>query len=197
MTINNTAENKDCSMPKVEETIVDKDQAKKQKSGPPYEVQKAANSPDVFISYQWDKKSQILKLYNKLTSLGYTCWMDRVNIGGGDEMDSEIERGLRECSVVLLCITSEYAGSNVCRKEVSLAHHLKKPLIPLRLDSSTWPPKGSMGLILTQLLYIDCTKDGMEDTWDGPKFDEIITMITKHIPDKAPAVAQNPAEAFS
>jgi hypothetical protein len=45
-----------------------------------------------------------------------------------------------------------------------------------------------MAPILTQLLYVNCTRDDMENTWEGPKFDEMIAMINKHVPDKAAAM---------
>ena len=39
-----------------------------------------------------------------------------------------------------------------------------------------------MSPILTQLLYIDCTMDNMEEAWVGPKFDELIAKIDQHVP---------------
>ena len=65
---------------------------------------------------------------------------------------------------------------------MSLADALHKPLIPLLLENLDWPPPGPLSPILTQLLYIDCTSDNMEETWAGPKFDELITKIDQHVP---------------
>ena len=42
----------------------------------------AATSPDIFISYQWGKQPQVLQLYRALTSLGYSCWLDIMQMGG-------------------------------------------------------------------------------------------------------------------
>ena len=67
-------------------------------------------------------------------------------------------------------------------QQVSLADALQKPLIPLLLENLSWPPPGPMSPILTQLLYIDCTMDNMEDACTGPKFDELIAKINQHVP---------------
>ena len=67
-------------------------------------------------------------------------------------------------------------------QQVSLADALQKPLIPLLLENLSWPPPGPMSPILTQLLYIDCTMDNMEDAWAGPKFDELVAKIDQHVP---------------
>ncbi len=40
---------------------------------------------DVFISYQWDVKPSVRKLYTQLTEVhGLKCWMDDFDMGSGD-----------------------------------------------------------------------------------------------------------------
>nr|KAG5696315.1 hypothetical protein BaRGS_027925 [Batillaria attramentaria] len=189
-------EYKDWWIPKIEEVIVDKNRAKGQNtSSAPVAVndEKAATSPDVFISYQWGRQPQIVRLYRTLTSLGYTCWLDIMQMGGGDSLYDKIDRGLRGCRVVVSCVTPKYALSANCRREVSLADALRKPLIPILLETTSWPPPGPMGPILTQLLYIDCTS--LQDNWTGPKFDELLSMINQHVPNMAPETAEAPPAA--
>ncbi|KAK7501739.1 hypothetical protein BaRGS_00007170 [Batillaria attramentaria] len=178
-------EYKDWWIPKVEEVIVDKNRAKGQSTVTSTATadEKVATSPDIFISYQWGRQPQIVRLFQKLTSLGYTCWLDIMQMGGGDSLYDKIDRGLRGCRVVVSCVTPKYALSANCRREVSLADALHKPLIPILLEQMTWPPAGPMGPILTQLLYINCTS--LQDEWDGPKFDELINMINQHVPVSA------------
>ncbi len=149
----------------------------------PFLPQKAAVSPDVFISYQWGKQKQIMVLYRRLTGLGYTCWMDIHQMGGGDSLFDKIDRGVRGCRLVLSCITTKYALSANCRREVSLADALKKPIVPLLLESITWPPTGPMSMVFTQLLYINFSKDEkVQEKWVGKEFDELISKIESYVP---------------
>ena len=81
-------------------------------------LQETFASPDVFISYQWGKQPQILSLYRVLMSHGYTCWLDVMQMGGGDSLYDKIDRGVRGCKVMLSCVTSKYSLSANCRREV-------------------------------------------------------------------------------
>ncbi|XP_005098116.2 uncharacterized protein LOC101850562 [Aplysia californica] len=173
-------------MPKVEEIKIDKSKTRdggngSQKQQEEFDKQ-AAETPDVFISYQWGKQPNIIKLYERLTSLGFTCWLDIKQMGGGDSLYDKIDRGLRGSRVVLSCVTQKYSLSANCRREVSLADALKKPLVPLLLEKMTWPPAGPMSMVMTQLLYIDFSQDDAEEsTWTGPKFRELEAKIREHV----------------
>ncbi|KAK3097094.1 hypothetical protein FSP39_006291 [Pinctada imbricata] len=142
-----------------------------------------SGSPDVFISYQWGKQKEISVLYQRLTGLGYTCWMDIHQMGGGDSLYDKIDRGIRGCKVVLTSITQKYALSANCRREVSLADALKKPIIPLLMEKSDWPPSGPMSMVFTQLLFINfCKDESVQLRWDGPKFEELQQKLHQHVP---------------
>lgn len=75
----------------------------------------AAASPQLFISYQWDKQREIKVLYSKLTGLGYSCWLDVMQMGGGDSLYDKIDRGIRGCRLIISCTTPKYALSANCR----------------------------------------------------------------------------------
>lgn len=76
--------------------------------------------------------------------------------------------------------------------QVSLADALHKPIVPLLLETTSWPPPGPMGPILTQLLYIDCTGDpSLQEKWQGSKFDEIVAKIDQHITPLTTSVVQS------
>lgn len=38
-------------------------------------------------------------LKTKLEDAGYSCWMDIGQIGGGDQLDEQIDKGIRACKV--------------------------------------------------------------------------------------------------
>ncbi|XP_070570166.1 uncharacterized protein [Ptychodera flava] len=136
--------------------------------------------PEVFISYQWGKQPQIKKLYSRLTSLGYTCWFDIMQMGGGDALYGKIDKGIRNAKVVVSCCTKKYALSANCRREVSLADALKKPTIPLLLEGMAWPPEGPMSMPFAELLYIDFTDAELQETFEGDKFEELLQQIGVH-----------------
>ncbi|XP_046550236.1 uncharacterized protein LOC124260037 [Haliotis rubra] len=148
------------------------------------EVESGSASPDVFISYQWGKQKQIQLMYKRLTEMGFTVWMDIYQMGGGDSLFDKIDKGVRGAKVVLSCVTSKYSLSANCRREVSLADALKKPIVPLLLEKMTWPPSGPMSMVFTQLLYINFGKDEtVQERWDGDKFDELLTKLDQYVPD--------------
>ncbi|XP_060078184.1 uncharacterized protein LOC132557683 [Ylistrum balloti] len=174
-------------VPVAEEIVITK---KKTKTGGQNTADSTGNkeetskSPDVFLSYQWGKQTQIKQLYKRLCELGLTCWMDIYQMGGGDSLYDKIDRGVRGCKIVLSCVTTKYAVSANCRREVSLADSLKKPVIPLLLEKMDWPPSGPMSMVFTQLLFINFYRDEkIQMNWTGDKFDELLTKIIEHVPN--------------
>ncbi|XP_071964883.1 uncharacterized protein [Antedon mediterranea] len=141
---------------------------------------KAEIEPEVFISYQWDHQPQVKVLYKRLTSLGYSCWLDIKQMGGGDPLYSKIDKGLRKAKVVISCVTPKYSLSANCRREVSLSDALRRPIIPILLQQMAWPPEGPMSMTFTQLLYIDFTKESNQESFADEKFDELIAKISEH-----------------
>ncbi|XP_071115734.1 uncharacterized protein [Haliotis cracherodii] len=144
----------------------------------PTSAMKASETADVFLSYQWGKQPQVQKLFARLTSLGYTCWMDVHQMGGGDSLFDKIDKGVRGSKVVISCVTTKYCLSANCRREVSLADALKKPIVPVLLEPTAWPPSGPMSMVLTSLVYIDLSKDErVQESWKGEKVDELVQKI--------------------
>ena len=105
-------------------------------------------------------------------------------MGGGDSLYDKIDKGVRGCKVVLTCVTSKYALSANCRREVSLADALKKPVIPLLLEKMTWPPEGPMSMVFTQLLYINVHSPdvSIQNTWECPQLEELKNKLLVYIP---------------
>ncbi|XP_035692165.1 uncharacterized protein LOC118426726 isoform X1 [Branchiostoma floridae] len=135
----------------------------------------------VFLSYQWDHQKQVIQLRDVLEKKGYSCWMDITKMGGGDKLHAEIDRGIRQAKVVISCVTPNYTKSDSCQNEVELAYRLKKPLVPVLLEKTAWPPEGPMAMPFAQLLYIDFTKESKEHPWKGAKLNDLITSLEQRL----------------
>uniref|UniRef100_A0A1I8I651 Death domain-containing protein n=1 Tax=Macrostomum lignano TaxID=282301 RepID=A0A1I8I651_9PLAT len=160
--------------PSADETIVLPDRKEASKTDAKAKTSSADSrdappaAPQVFLSYQWSKQSEVKALYSRLCSLGFTCWMDIFQMGGGDSLYEKIDRGVRGCSVVVAFVTPKYAASPNCRREVSLADAIRKPIVPVMLEKMAWPPEGPMSMPLTQLIYVQMYKDADDQlTWRG------------------------------
>ncbi len=149
-------------------------------SGTPSSTSKA---PEVFISYQWGKQKEIIRLYNKLTSMGLTVWLDIYQMGGGDSLYDKIDQGIRNCYVVISCITLKYSLSANCKKEIALSDSISKPIVPILLEKNLkYPPPGPMAPTLAVLKYIDFTQEDDDKLWDGDPFNELMESIKPLLP---------------
>ena len=123
---------------------------------------------------------------------GYKCWMDVGQMGGGDKLFEKIDSGIRAAKVVICCVTEKYATSPNCIREVNLSVNLGKPIIPLLLEKMGWPPKGSMGPIFSEYLFIRFFQRQGETTdddriWPVPKFQELLMQLNCYrvLPDES------------
>nr|AIW39918.1 TIRC [Branchiostoma belcheri tsingtauense] len=132
---------------------------------------------EVFLSYQWDHQKQVIQLHDMLEEKGHSCWMDIKEMGGGDQLYAAIDKGMRQAKAVISCVTPKYTESANCRNEVALAHSLKKPIVPVLLEKTAWPPEGPMATPFAQLLYIDFTKESKKNPWQGAHLDELMTSV--------------------
>lgn len=81
--------------------------------------------------------------------------MDIGQIGGGNLLYQKIDQAIRNAKVVIACITPKFVVSHYCNREMALADLLHKPIVPIVLTATPWPPPGGMGLIFSQLVYVD------------------------------------------
>ncbi|XP_030834833.1 uncharacterized protein LOC100890789 [Strongylocentrotus purpuratus] len=140
--------------------------------------------PKVFLSYQWDHQLEVIAIKKHLEMAGFPCWMDIGQMGGGDKLFAKIDDGIRSSKVVLCMVTEKYSNSENCNKEVNLANLLKKPIIPVLIDNTQWPPKGAMSMLIGELLYIRFfnKKEYVrgEKFWEDAKFSELLGQISYH-----------------
>ena len=93
----------------------------------------------------------------------------------------------------MVCISPRFAVSECCNKEVSLANMLRKPIVPVMIEKTPWPPPGPLALLLSQYVYIDlvgtgghggCGKDA---DWSA-KMRELVKRLRLYTNPPVPAV---------
>lgn len=75
-----------------------------------------------------------LKTY--LENEGFTVWIDYEQVGAKKTLFEDIVDGIRNCSVVIACISNEYAASENCMKEFRFSSNLKMPIIMCTFGSA-------------------------------------------------------------
>lgn len=58
-------------------------------------------------------------------------------------------------SFPISCLTPRYAASPMCAREVTLADVLHKPILPIIMEMTPWPPPGAMAVIMSSIIYVD------------------------------------------
>ncbi len=90
---------------------------------------------DVFISYNWEIKDQVQKLYQVLTSLNYKVWMDQTDLNAGSSpLTAELALAIKNSKVIISCLTKDYCRSYNCNLEVEYASAKKKQIITLMIE---------------------------------------------------------------
>lgn len=90
---------------------------------------------DVFISYNWNIKSQVKQLDKRLSEIGLRVWLDEKELQHSDlPLTAQLARGIKESKVFICCITKDYCKSFNCNLEIEFASTLAKPTIVLMID---------------------------------------------------------------
>ncbi|KAH7971498.1 hypothetical protein HPB49_025144 [Dermacentor silvarum] len=162
------------------------------------EMEPESLAPPVFISYQWDAQEVVLNIRQHLEFSGFPCWMDVGQVGGGDSLYGKIYEGISRAKVVLCCLTPRYASSSSCARELSLADVLRKPIVPVMVEPTPWPPPGPLAVVLSALVYVDLCGigghggSGRRADWEM-RFQEIVARVAQFLapPTSAPRPHSN------
>ena len=144
--------------------------------------------PQIMISYQWDYQKDIVQLYEKLTKLGYCCWLDIFQMGGGDSLFEKIDAGIRHAKCILACVSPKYTKSINCRREMALSDALQKPIVPLYLEETdSWPPSGPMSMVFAEKPYIDFRQsNAVHGRWRGKEYKLLLARLKQAVPEVEP-----------
>ena len=121
---------------------------------------------DVFISYSRRDVDAVDEFVTRLENEGYSVWIDRSKIRGGDKFKEKISQAIKDSSVVLFFSSQNSKQSEWTTREIGLAGCYKKIIIPILLDNSGY--NASLELELHGVNYIDYSnplerRDKMEE----------------------------------
>jgi len=92
------------------------------------------NNKNLFISYQWNIKPDVIRLEENLKSLKHSVWRDDHELVPGDDLEARIAVAINNSKLVICCITEAYCKSINCNLEFKYAHNIKKPMIVLMIE---------------------------------------------------------------
>lgn len=91
----------------------------------------------VFISYSTKNQSTADAVYKLLNDVGIEVWMAPNNIPAGSQYAQVIDRAIEDCSCFILLLSNDAQNSVWVSKEVELAVHYHKTIIPVQLEELT------------------------------------------------------------
>ena len=87
-----------------------------------------------FVSYSHEDRGVALRVESALAERGATCWRDDACLRTGDEFAPEITRAIRESDALVLLLSKSSNVRDFVRKEVYIAHHFRRPILPVFLE---------------------------------------------------------------
>lgn len=117
----------------------------------------------VFLSYSSGDRAKVHKLYRRLRSeKGIAPWIDKENLGAGDEWEPKIENEIRSSDAVIICLSSSsIRKAGVVQQEIRWALKVadRQPegttfIIPVKLEKCEIPGR------LSRWQYVELFKPG-------------------------------------
>lgn len=113
-------------------------------------------NPDVFVSYRRTDKEFVERFVTVLEDHGPEVWWD-ADIVAGDDWRESIVENLTNSDCLIIVFSRSCNDSTQLVKELGVADHLKKLVIPVKIDDSE--PRGSLLYELAWRNWIDVHPD--------------------------------------
>ncbi len=144
-------------------------------------------SKQVFISYSTKDQAKVRQVKQHLEQRGIPCWMADNCIHSGEQFKTVIVKAIKQCDVFLFFSSEEANRSEWTIKEINTAVHLRKPIVPVKLDNA--PYNDSILFDIGCLDYADLSSitklkpglDKLETTLQGLLQIEPKHTTTRHI----------------
>src|SRR5215475_3328843 len=111
----------------------------------------SGQSPLIFVSYAHEDSDFVSRLAHDLHQVGVTIWQDKKDIRVGVDWSREAEKGIKNCTSVLVVVSPKSVESDHVRAELLYAREKQKHIIPVLYEKCTLP------LLLFGLQYVDLT----------------------------------------
>lgn len=136
---------------------------------------------DIFISYNWDIKEQVVQLHNKLMESNIKVWRDDTSMRNNDSpLTEQLAKGIKNSKLFICCITKKYDDSKNCNLEINYAHSINKAIMVLMMEKiEVANLKPGIGIIIGSLARINCYRN--PTNWFDVNFDEIKKSIESNL----------------
>ncbi len=131
---------------------------------------------DVFVSYSRKDTKIVDEFVNRLEAEGIRVWIDRDGVESGDAFKRVIVNAIKESALFMFFSSVSSNASPWTTKEVSIAVHYDKPIIPIKIDRTIYNEDIEFDLV--NLDYIDYTEESMRQ----PMMDKLVRTIKSKLP---------------
>ena len=131
---------------------------------------------DVFVSYRRKDTKIVDEFVNRLESEGVRVWIDRDGVESGDAFKRVIVNAIKESALFMFFSSESSNTSPWTTKEVSIAVHYEKPIIPIKIDQTVYSEDIEFDLV--NLDYIDYTDPAMRQ----PMMEKLVRTIKSKLP---------------
>ena len=133
---------------------------------------------DIFISYSRKDSKTVDEFVSRLEAEGFRIWIDRDGIESGDAFKRVIVRAIKESAIVAF-FSSEYSNTSPwTAKEINIAVHYDKPIIPIKLDKTVYNDEVEFDLV--SLDYIDYTDPAMRPAM----MEKMVRTVKARVPER-------------
>ena len=128
-----------------------------------------------FISYSSVQEPSAIALRDILNANGILTWRDHDNIPPGGDFLTEVTQGVKRCSCLVLLLTYESMAAPWVEKEVVLAVHYKKEVIPIQLGDVVLTDKFFALLSTNQIVTVDSLDAG------SPEIRNVVSTVARFV----------------
>ena len=133
---------------------------------------------DAFISYSRKDTSIVDEFVNRMEAEGFRIWIDRDGVESGDAFKRVIVNAIKESALFMFFSSKSSNSSPWTTKEVSIAVHYGKPIIPIKIDKTFYNEDVEFDLV--NLDYIDYT----DETMRQPMIEKLLRTMKSKLPGR-------------